>query len=184
MRKVKTILFVTLITLVANLQTVYGWSFDTADSEETLLTIGKVLGLVLLVKCITSFGGRAVDGVKNLINEAQGKGYDAEERRRVREHERLKKQREREAKRSRKQSGYGNNNNKSDIPLEPLALLIGGAFAAGDWIGEKACAAGKWIKGKVTTGVNAARAAKAPTPKNVGRLANSAEEEKSRKGGQ
>lgn len=187
MKNLKIGLGVLILLLFLNSQVIYGYDpsqIKEAFESETALSLAKAAGLILFVGGALNFGGRVVDKVKEYITGKGSGGGDSEERRRAREEENEKRKRAREAKKSRKSiNSYGGGSHNPDFSIEPIAYLVGGAFAAADWVGEKACAAGRWVKDRVKTGVNAVRATRTPTPKNLARVANSDNEDKKQEGG-
>lgn len=187
MKNFKIVLGVLFLLLVLNSQLIYGYDpsqIQEAFESDTAASLAKSIGLVLFIGGLINFGGRGISRAKEYFTGKGSGGGDSEERRRAREEESEKRKRAREAKRSRKAMGsYGGGSHDSNFSIEPIAYLVGGAFAACDWVGEKACAAGRWVKNRVKTGVNAVRAARAPTPKNIARVTDSNSEDKKQEGG-
>lgn len=187
MKNLKIVLGVLFLLLVLNSQFIYGYDpsqIKEAFESDTALSLAKAAGLILFVGGLLNFGGRVVNKAKEYITGKGSGGGDSEERRRAREEENEKRKRARESKRSRRaMDSYSGGSHNPDFSIEPIAFLVGGAFAAADWVGEKACAAGRWVKGRVKTGVNAYRAARTPTPKNIAKVADSNSEDKKQEGG-
>lgn len=150
-RTVALIVGLIFVILLLTSFSVYGADYNSLSSDEDIMALARAIGLVFGLSLLIKFGGKAIDGAKDYILGSGGYG-DASEKQRLRRENSEKRRNNREAKRRQKSSsgrgGYGSGDNKIDFPIEPIAFLIGGAFAAGDWIVDKARSAGRWVKNK------------------------------------